>query len=142
MKVYMRRMFLMVGTVLALGLAVNAQTSQQYRGTIPFDFEAGGKHFSAGDYSLGPRATNNSVGVLSLQERKGKRKMASLGLVSLNSGNSSTKGQLIFAKRNGTYALTQIITPTFAANMKRTWTDVKVSRKDAPAVETVAILLQ
>lgn len=142
MKGLISKMFLLAGAMLTLGLAANAQMSQQYRGTIPFDFEAGGKQFSAGDYTIGPRSSHGSVGVLAIQERKGKRKMASLGLALLNSTLSTAPGKLVFAKRNGQYALSEIKTPTFAANMKGTWTDVKIARKNAPAEETVSILLQ
>jgi len=140
MKSSMKKMLLMVGMVLASGIAANAQMSQRYTGDIPFDFQANGHQFTAGKYNIGPEVAYGNTGVLAISS-KTSRESKRLGLVNLNSANGSEKGKLVFVKVNGSYKLSDIMTPTFAAKMKRTWTDVKVGKKEGPAPETIAIVL-
>lgn len=140
MKRSMNKMLVMVGAVLTLGIAANGQMSQRYAGDIPFDFQADGHQFAAGKYTIGPELTHGSTGVLSISSKTG-RNSKRLGLINLASARDGEKGKLIFVKVNGRYKLSQIMTPTFAVKMKRTWTDVNVGKKGSQAPETIAIVL-
>lgn len=136
-----RNLCLTISAVLTLSFAANAQMSKQYIGDIPFDFQAAGHNYTAGKYTLGPIVTHGSVGVVGIKDKK-TNKTRVFGAVTLNSDSWSNSGKLIFAKVDGLYRLTQIETPTFQMKMKRTWTDVKVAKNGAPAVETVTINVQ
>lgn len=140
MKRSINKILTMVGMTLTLGIAANAQMSQRYVGDIPFDFQVNGHSFTSGKYTIGPELTHGNTGVLAITN-KATRDSKRLGLVGLNSAGEDEKGKLIFVKVNGSYKLSDIMTPTFAVKMKRTWTDVKVGKKGAPAPETIAIVL-
>ena len=105
--------------VLAVAIGVDAQSDQQYRAQIPFDFEAAGKHYAAGEYTVGP--VSKSIAIRDLQT--GSTRLLGPN-VQAGTGNWDMPGTLSFQKIGDRYTLIQIKTPTF----KR---DVKVSKARA-----------
>lgn len=107
----------MVLLVLAVSLGVKAQ-NVEYRAEIPFSFQAAGKHYEAGKYSVGSLSQVSSPGgivIRDLQNRNGRI----LGMNSAHGDNNWDKpGTLTFLKVEGEYRLSQISTPTFKMEMK------------------------
>ncbi len=98
--------------VLAVTIGANAQSAQQYRAEIPFSFDAAGKHYEAGKYSVGPvsQSSPGGIGIVDLQNRN----VRVLGITSLQGDDNWDKpGRLTFVKTNGRYTLNQISTATF-----------------------------
>ena len=99
--------------VMAVVIGANAQASQQYRAEVPFDFEAGGKQYAAGKYSVGP--LSGAIAIRSLETGN----MRLLGVSALAGTNDwINPGTLDFHKVNGRYTLSRISTPTFQMEMK------------------------
>ena len=107
----------MVLLVLAISVGAKAQ-SDQYRAEIPFSFEAAGKHYEAGKYSVGPLSQVSSPGGIAIRDlQNGNARM--LGVNSVQGDNKWDKpGTLSFLKVGGQYRLSQISTPTFKMKMK------------------------
>ena len=127
---------LTVSSLLIFGVAANAQV--QYRAEIPFDFNAAGKAYTAGGYSVGQISSGGSA--LVIRERKtGKARV--LGQAMPNGSSRDWHGKLIFLKADGVYTLSQIITPSFEMKLKKTKTDVRMAGSSAAKMETVAINL-
>jgi len=125
--------------VFAVSMGVSAQTSQQYRAEIPFNFDAGGRHYSAGQYSVGP--LSSEIGSAVVLRDLQKRNARVLG-ANTRSGNNDwdNPGTLTFVKINGQYRLSQISTATFSMKMKAPKLLVAEAEK-TPASEVVAIRL-
>lgn len=132
---------LMAVGVLVLALGAHAQVSQQYRASIPFNFEAKGKVYDAGKYIVGP-ITSGQQGPLGIRNMKtGKTRMLGVNTLGGN-GNWDKPGRLTFVKTNGAYHLSEISTATFSMKMKRTRTDVReVAGGSAQHEEVVTIYL-
>jgi hypothetical protein len=126
---------LTVSSLLIFGIAANAQS--QYRADIPFDFEAAGKAWTAGVYSVGQISSGGPA--LVIRDRKtGKSKV--LGQSMPRSESRDSHGKLIFLKADGVYTLSQIVTPSFEMKLRKTKTDVRMAGSSAKK-ETVAINL-
>ena len=122
--------------VLAFAMAANAQVSQQYRANIPFDFEAGGKHYEAGKYSVGPLSGSSSIAIRNIE----KGDMRLLGANSLGGTNDwDNPGTLTFRKVNGQYRLNQITTATFQMELRPSKKERVLARNSSSATEVVAI---
>lgn len=141
MKSLLLKAGIMAGLMLMLSVAGNAQLSQQYRAQVPFDFQAKGVSYSAGEYSLGPMSTNSSSGAVAIRNRK-SGKMRVIGQTQLGGDARAETGKLIFVKANGIYTLSQIVTPTFELKMKATSTDVRIAKNRPEKRETVAVDLR
>ena len=111
--------------ILAVTLAANAQSSQQYRADIPFSFEANGKQYAAGEYTIGPLSQVTVPGAIAIRSlNTGNARV--LGVTSdMGNGNWDNPGKLIFRKVDGRHTLSQISTASFEMNMK-----VKKSRSN------------
>src|SRR5262245_53956798 len=134
MKKLLVKASLMVGSVLMLGVAANAQ--MQYRAEIPFDFQAAGTVFTAGAYSVGQVASGGPA--LVLRDRKsGKSRL--LGHATLGGDRWQNNGKLIFIKVEDRYTLSEIVTPSFAMKLKGTSTDVRMAKDRKPKQENVAV---
>ena len=104
--------------MLAVTVGVKAQANQQYRADIPFSFDANGRHYAAGEYTVGPLSQISIPGGIALRERKSGNARV-LGVTSTQGDNDWDKsGKLTFIKDNGRYTLSQISTATFAMKMK------------------------
>jgi len=122
--------------MLAVTIGVNAQLNQQYRAEVPFSFEANGKHYAAGQYSVGPLSQMSAPGAIALRNI-GSGKAAVLGINSLDGDNDWDKpGRLTFVKDNGRYILKNIATATFTMKMKGS------KSRTAELAEVVAIDLK
>ena len=131
---------LMVLCVVAVTMGANAQTAQQYRAEIPFDFVAGGKHYSAGQYSVGPVAASTGSAVVIRDLQKGNSRV--LGVNTLGGNRDWDKpGTLSFLKVNGRYRLSQISTATFSMKMKAPKILIADAGGKVPDPEVVAIRL-
>ena len=113
---------LLILFVSAITVGVNAQVSQQYRADIPFSFEANGRSYESGKYSVGPLSQLTMSGIairgLGKQSRSGI-----LGPVAHAGTNDwDSPGTLTFLNVDGRYKLIRVSTATFSMNMK--------SRKD------------
>ena len=109
---------LLILFVSAITVGVNAQVSQQYRADIPFSFDANGKSYEAGKYSVGPLSQLSMSGIairgLGKESRSGI-----LGPVAHQGTNDWNKpGTLTFLNVNGRYQLIRVSTATFSMNMK------------------------
>ena len=124
------------GSLLLFGIAVNAQI--QYRAEIPFDFQAAGAAYTAGNYVVGHVGPNTPV--VAIRDRNSK-KTALLGHSMGGSDRWDGSGKLIFLKADGRYTLSEIVTPSFAVKLKKTKTDVRMASGSAAKMETVAINL-
>lgn len=125
--------------VLAVTIGVSAQADQQYRAEIPFSFEAAGKHYEAGKYSVGPLSQASTPGGIAIRNvQNGEARV--LGVNSVQGDNNWDKaGKLTFLKINGQYRLSQISTPTFGMKMKSKRSDLAQAGATRP--EVVAINL-
>lgn len=128
--------------VMAVTLGVNAQVSQQYRADVPFSFEANGKHYAAGEYSVGPLSQISSPGVIAIRDmRTGNARL--LGATTVQGDNNwDTPGRLIFLKINGRHTLSQISTATFKMKMKAQKARSAELAKAASDSEVVAVDLK
>jgi len=109
---------LLILFVSAITVGVNAQVSQQYRADIPFSFDANGKSYEAGKYSVGPLSQLSMSGIairgLGKESRSGI-----LGPIAHQGTNDWNKpGTLTFLNVNGRYQLIRVSTATFSMNMK------------------------
>lgn len=129
----------MVVFVFSVAMGVNAQSAQQYRAEIPFGFDAAGRHYAAGEYSVGPMS--QTQGPIAIQDlRNGKKRM--LGVNSLGGTNDWDKvATLTFRRINGRYRLSQISTPTFNMELKVPKVGSELAGTDS-SPETVAINLK
>ena len=122
--------------MLAVTIGVNAQANQQYRAEVPFSFEANGRHYAAGQYSVGPLSQMSVPGAIAIRNI-GNGNSAVLG-ISAPQGDSNwdKPGRLTFVKENGRYTLRDISTATFSMKMKAS------KSRTAELAEVVAIDLK
>lgn len=144
MEVKMKRIILngsfAIMAAFVLAAAANAQISTQYRAHIPFDFTVNGDSFGAGDYTVGPMNGYSSQLPIALRSvDHGKTRIIGLSLAS--SAESTEKGVMRFAQLDGKYSLISVDTPTFSKKIKRTRTDVMVSRNGRSST-IVAVALE
>lgn len=112
MKKLLVHAFLFVGSTLALGLAASAQSNPQYRVNIPFDFQAAGVQYSAGEYAIGPlNATTNLTSLAIRNVDSGRTRL--LGSTALAGDGWKGKSKMVFVKADGVYTLSEILTPRF-----------------------------
>lgn len=75
MKKLIFHAFVLVGSAMLFGGSAQAQ----YRVQIPFDFDAGNRHFAAGEYVVGPLDSNTSNSSLAIRDvETGKTRLAGL----------------------------------------------------------------
>lgn len=121
--------------MLVVTIGVKAQATQ-YRAEVPFSFDANGKHYAAGQYSVGPMSQVSAPGAIAIQNLKNGN-AAILGINSLHGdANWDKPGQLTFVKENGRYTLRDISTATFTMKMKAS------KSQRAELAEVVAIALK
>lgn len=106
----------MIGLLmLAVVIGANAQVSH-YRAEIPFDFEAAGKQYQAGSYTVG--RLSDVGGFVTIRDLD-RGNMRVLGLNPLpGTSNWDIPGTLTFQKIGGRYQLRQISTATFKMDVK------------------------
>jgi len=122
--------------MLAVTIGVNAQANQQYRAEVPFSFEANGRHYAAGEYSVGPLSQVSVPGAIAIKNLE-NRSSAVLGITALQGDDNWDKpGRLTFVKENGRYTLKDISTATFQMKMKGS------KSRTAELAEVVAIDLK
>lgn len=126
--------------VLAVTIGASAQTSQQYRAEIPFDFEARGQHFAAGQYSIGPLSEVSQGGVALRNLRKGGVRVLGLNALGGN-GDWNKPGTITFLKINGRYRMSEISTATFSMKIKGPKSSRGLARDNTPSPEAVAVNL-
>lgn len=132
---------LMAVSVLVLAIGAFAQSSQQYRANIPFDFEAAGKQNAAGVYILGPLSVASQAAVAITNLKSGKSAMLGIN-TRPGTGDWDKPGKLVFHKTNDGYRLTEISTATLSMKMRRTRTAVReVAGGSAQHEEVVTIYL-
>jgi hypothetical protein len=122
--------------MLAVTIGVSAQSNQQYRADVPFGFDVNGKHYAAGEYSVGPVSQVASPGGIAIKDlQNGNAQL--LGINSQQGDRNWDKpGQLSFLKMNGRYILTDISTATFKMKMKTS------KARDGELAEVVAVRLK
>ena len=116
MRNLIARVIILVATAAALGLHVNAQSGQQYRAQVPFDFTAAGRSYTAGNYSIGQLSAANDAGAISLLDRK----TGKMRIIGMSRGRSEgDTGKLVFAKNGTHYELIGVSTPSFRLKMNQ-----------------------
>jgi hypothetical protein len=143
----MKRIILQSGLlavgILVLAIGAHAQTPQQYRAEIPFEFETAGKVNAAGKYTVGPVSMVSDGAIAIRSNESGKARFLGLNTTGGNR-NWDKPGTLTFIKANGRYHLAAISTATFSMKMKRTTTAVREvagSSAGAPREEVITINL-
>jgi hypothetical protein len=115
MRNFIIRTIVAVAAVASFGAAAHAQTS--YRAQIPFDFDARGKNFKAGDYAVARTSSHSSASGIVLRSREtGKSNL--LGIGDTSQASRREKGKLVFVKVAGRYQLTEIATPGFGMKVR------------------------
>jgi hypothetical protein len=95
---------LLAAVVLLTAASFSAQTyGSPVKANIPFDFEAGNKHFSAGEYRLNAISTPNALSIIGGTSESG---LVLSRPTQSNSPSASTK--LIFHQYGASYFLYQI----------------------------------
>ena len=109
---------LLILFVSAITVGVNAQVSQQYRADIPFSFDANGRSYQAGKYSVGPLSQLSMSGIAI----RGIGKHSRSGILSAaareGTNDWDNPGTLTFLNVNGRYKLIRVSTATFSMDMK------------------------
>ena len=124
--------------MLAVVMGAAAQSSQHYRADIPFGFEAGGKQYEAGKYSVGPLSQGSQGAVAIRNMQNGTMRI--LGIAQLQGdGNWDDAGRLTFLKVGGSYTLSQISTATFKMDVKSKKVKGQELARRASTSESVAI---
>ena len=122
-------------------ITASAQFGSTYRAEIPFDFMVNNTKYQAGDYSIGPLSGNSGRGVIAMRSYDtGETKI--LGMDNTGGDYHMKQAKMVFARVNGSYALSEIVTPTLGRRFKRTVTRVEVVKNRGPAPETVIVALQ
>ena len=134
----MKRIISQTGAIalflLAVTIGLKAQSDTQYRAQIPFDFEAAGKHYAAGSYSVGL-----ALGAVTIRDRQNGH-MNVLGMnPQVGSDNWDIPGTLTFRKVDGLYTLSQIVTPTFKKEMRISKTKGELAKAAASTPVTIAL---
>ena len=134
----MKRIISQTGAIalflLAVTIGLNAQSDTQYRAQIPFDFEAAGKHYAAGSYSVGLAS-----GAVTIRDRQNGH-MNVLGInPQAGTDNWDLPGTLTFRRIDGLYTLSQIVTPTFKKEMRIRKAKGELAKGAASAPVTVAL---
>ena len=138
MKKLLVHTFFVVGSALILGTGASAQSSVQYRGQIPFDFQAAGIQFTAGEYVIGPSSLANRT-TLAIRDTKGG-KTRYLGQTRPGDGPLG-KGKMIFLKSSGSYTLAEIATSDFELAFHLPRSNDGIGTILSSKVETVAVNL-
>lgn len=130
MKNIIARVIILVATAAALGLQANAQSGQEYRAQVPFDFTASGRTYTAGNYTVGQISTQSDSGAVTLLDREtGHKRIIGMSR-GRDAGNTS---KLVFAKNGMHYELIAIRTPTIQLKMDQPkW---EVARNNPEVVE-------
>jgi hypothetical protein len=98
-----QRLFsLLAAVVLLTAGSLNAQTSNPVKANIPFDFSAGGKHYSAGQYSV------NAISDLALAILGQGSESGFVSSRRAQSSSPSATTKLIFHQYGTSYFLYQI----------------------------------
>ena len=140
MKNTLIRSGIIFGLALVFGTVGFAQVSQQYRAAVPFDFQVGGKSYTAGEYVIRAVDSNSSSGALALLNRKtGKQRL--IGVTRIGGQIDTEKSTLTFVKVNGTYALGRILTPTIDMNFNGYKRDHRLAMNNTANPDIVTVLL-
>jgi hypothetical protein len=116
MKNLFARVIILAAAAAAFGIQVQAQSGQQYRANVPFDFTAAGRSYTAGSYSVGKVSQISDSGAIMLIDRRtGHAKV--IGMNRSRSSNQTAK--LVFVKNGLRYALKEVITPDFGIKVKQ-----------------------
>ncbi|PYS86139.1 MAG: hypothetical protein DMF62_16930 [Acidobacteria bacterium] len=119
---------------------VSAQSATRYRVNIPFDFQAHGVNYAAGDYLIGPLdsvVNKSSLAIRSVESRKTRL----LGFTTLVGGVRPGNGKMVFAKADGLYTLAEISTPSFALKIDPTKGNYGIGKVGASMPEVVSLNL-
>jgi hypothetical protein len=103
----MKKLFLfslLAAAALVMAASLSAQTNDSpVKANIPFDFDAGSKHFSAGEYKV---SAINPQGALAIVGRDSESALVNSRRAQSSSPSANTK--LIFHQYGGSYFLYQI----------------------------------
>jgi len=139
MKKLLLHALLIVGSALILGTGANAQSSRHYRVEIPFDFQAGGVQYTAGEYVLGPLGQVDKTTLTIRNAETGKTRY--LGQTKPIGDGRQGKGKMVFLKSDGLYTLSEIVTSDFGLTFRIPRANNGVGTILASKVETVAVNL-
>ena len=116
MKHLFTRVIILAAAAVTFGIQAHAQSDQQYRANVPFDFTAAGKTYAAGNYAVGRLSQAIDGRAILLIERKtGKARV--IGITQGASTGNAAK--LVFVRNGLHYALKEISTPSFGVKMRQ-----------------------
>ena len=138
MKKLLVHTFLLVGSTFALGVAASAQSN--YRVDIPFDFQAAGVQYKAGEYAIGPFNATSSVTALAIRDvDSGKTRL--LGTTALTGDGRKHKAKMVFVKTDENYTLSEIVTPRFEFTANRQKRDNNYGKVESAKIEKAIVSL-
>ena len=117
-------------SVLALAIAfaiipANAQSGQKVSADVPFDFNAAGKHYSAGKYNLKVAEVRSNIAVLYLTDGEGK--VLDTILASSTGDAPVGEAQLAFNNYDGQRFLSSISASGLSYRLPRTGAEKQVA---------------
>ena len=116
MKQLFARVIILAAAAVAFGIQAQAQNDPQYRANVPFGFTAAGRTYSAGTYSVGKLSQVSDGGAIALIDQQTGHKR----VIGMNRSRSSDNtAKLVFVKNGASYALREVITPSFGVKMKQ-----------------------
>lgn len=127
MKNKITRLGLLTGFIFSLFVFAQAQTANQFRVNIPFDFTVRDKSFRAGDYSINFGGLTQSRNTLLIRSEDGKE-AALLSVIPEELNNVSNDSKLVFVFDENRYALTELKTRGLSAKIRTRKFDVRMAK--------------
>jgi hypothetical protein len=128
----------LIGLLIGLTFAAQAQLGVQYRAQIPFDFNVGNKTFAAGDYIIGVTDKTSGQGSLTIRAAKGGAAKVIM-VIPKQTDARRAAARLVFNRYENQYFLTEMITPTLGAEFQKTKIEDRFARERKPKRETVTM---
>ena len=138
----MKKRFIQICSVfgLLIGLMISAQAQKvnQYKASIPFDFNVGSKTFAAGEYAFGlsnPLAHQPSLTIRDLKNGK-----THVFLITRNQADEFKSGaQILFNRYEDQYFLSEITTSTLNASLLKAKTETRLAKSKTVKRESLAL---
>lgn len=94
------------------GISANAQLSERYEASIPFDFVVAGKTFNAGEYSISHADKRSKNGLLLIRNKETNQTGVFMSVSTEKHGNDKS-ASLVFVGVNGSNVLGSLSTRNF-----------------------------
>lgn len=130
----------LVLAIILMVVSAQAQSLQQYRAQIPFDFKIGKKLYKAGDYIINVRSINQLSAVLSVKNEK-TRDLREMAVLTNGSRSLVNKTVLMFDRYGDQYVLTRMVSPDYGLSAPKSKAKTRIAQKLGKPEESVAVVL-